>query len=90
MNRMLWLSSIFDCGLVCHYGCMLVVNLTDLIVNLLYLLLFDLIIAFVLMVLYSLLCMCTGLYVAIWEKKREMEEKVSLLQTCIHMHQFIY
>jgi hypothetical protein len=34
MNRMLWLSSIFDCGLVCHYGYMLVVNLTDLIVDL--------------------------------------------------------
>jgi hypothetical protein len=46
VNLMLWLSSIFDCGLVCHYSCMLAVNLTDLIVDLslachLYLLLFD-------------------------------------------------
>jgi hypothetical protein len=48
-----------------------------------------LIIAFVLMMLYSLLCMCTGLYVAAWEKKRELDEEVSLLQTGIHMHQFI-
>jgi hypothetical protein len=42
------------------------------------------------MMLYSLLCMCTGLYVAAWEKKRELEEEVSLLQTGMHMHQFIY
>jgi hypothetical protein len=42
------------------------------------------------MMVYYLLCMCTGLYVAAWEKKRELEEEVSLLQTGMHMHQFIY
>jgi hypothetical protein len=90
MNLTLWLSSIFDCALVCHYGYMLVVNLMYLIVDLsICCICCYLIITFVLMMLYSLLCMCTGLYVAAWEKKRELEEEVSLLQTGVHMHQFI-
>jgi hypothetical protein len=89
---MLWLSSIFDCALVYHYGYMLPVNLMYLIVVVdlsICCICCYLIIAFVLMMLYSLLCMCTGLYVAAWEKKRELDEEVSLLQIGMHMHQFI-
>jgi cytochrome c oxidase assembly protein Cox11 len=86
---MLWLSSIFDCALVYHYGYMLAVNLMYLIVVVDLSICCYLIIAFVLMMLYSLLCMCTGLHVAAWENKRELDEEVSLLQTGMHMYQFI-
>jgi hypothetical protein len=77
---------------VYHYGYMLPVNLMYLIVAVdlsICCICCCLIIAFVLMMLYSLLCMCTGLYVAAWEKKRDLDEEVSLLQTGMHMHQFI-